>query len=251
MGRLDTVLGWIERCWEWGKRFWAAVMTGGFVGTVVVWFADLQWPFKILSGLIAVAVVLWIGIGIAHIRKRKRIKSLEFYQDRSEMNSSRLGALGDQLGSVNVEALGVFPAGQFLGQLSENQLRKLRHLILPNPDTTATDKELEEHFKHTFSGIDVSVAHFRETIRKNSKKAKSVGVRVYFHPDMAALSSISLLIVDPEEDDGWARIEIVLPFTEPASRPSVVIAKKSYGKAFRNLEALFNKLKEQSKEFTP
>ncbi len=117
-----------------------------------------------------------------------------------------------------------------------NQPRKIR-MILVHPDSEAL-KEIAK-IAH-LTAVDMASG-----IKALSRKVKETGGDVRWFNGPIGNSTI---IADPDAPHGWARVEFLIPYLDPASRPSIRVSKAKDPALFGSIRQCFEKLWENSRE---
>ena len=195
--------------------------------------------------VVGILVTIWgresIAAGWRRLRHRVG-RGVELYETREALDQSGRRSLKRELKGTATYALGVFPTGTALLTLGDDELKKFDSIILSSP--LRDDRQIREYVQRFEAG---SSEHVRQVLYNNTRRALGLGVKVYWHPDV----NISMVLGDPVRESAWARIELLLPNTEAALRPSIVIHKRSHDFLFRHLLNVFDRMKDASIRVLP
>ncbi len=92
---------------------------------------------------------------------------------------------------------------------------------------------------------DLSFEKLSYDVQELSKIAKNNGCKVGWYDGLIGNSSI---IINPEKNNAWARIETFIPFIEPAARPSIKCSHKNSNDLFENLKKSYENMWELSEK---
>ena len=204
----------------------AIVMASGLVGTLASIVA-LPSPTRFwVAGLLAGVVIAAAGYVMGH-RTRPALTAIARRPDATlerELGAAKEVWFAWHTGSVKVAQ----------GDLFHNP-RKIR-LVITDPDCQA----LQEVGKIG----NLRAAEMAPGIRALTSDAKKAGAVVSWFDGFIANS---MVIANPDGPDGWARLEVLVPFGDPASRPSIVVEASRHPELFERLKTTFRKLEAAAK----
>jgi len=94
------------------------------------------------------------------------------------------------------------------------------------------------------AAYDATAIKFAEGIRDVTRSADYAHISVrWFDGPM-----FSLILADPRDETGWARIEIPIPYHPSKARPSLRFGKRDYPGLYRVLTDAYNAMWEKSRE---
>ncbi len=158
-----------------------------------------------LPPIFGVVLIVWA-------LKDKR-ENIQFF-----VNQDALPGLRAEIRNVRAGDI-VWPVGGSGNQIDDAALRNIRRLILGDPNATQT--ELQRRVDRYDAS---SVAEVQAATRSLTMRAQAQGVAVKWLP----VPEASIIISNKTHwwERRWARIEIVVPFSESHHRPSILVTPK-------------------------
>ena len=248
---------WLRGCWKYLREIykpsglWVAAVIGliGVASSIKQEMAltpaqQQQWAFLkfvpatswywwVIGALVAALIVAWCrGYDAYKVTTR-------FFADRAELKP---GGLQNELLSTG-EVWAIWPSGYVVPQLSREALGHIKRLILGSPNENLAD--LQTYAAEYLVG---SADHVREVIQEATRSARKSDVPVRWLPSR----NQSVVIGDPfsTTGKGWARIELLLPYTHASNRPSVLITQLAQPRLFANLVQMYDCLWKAANEPT-
>ena len=117
--------------------------------------------------------------------------------------------------------------GVTLVSILKNPETRIKKLLLPDPNSGSL-KNLE---------VTTTNSGYKNQIENMTEVALSKGIETRIYKEFIGYS---LLIVDPDEPNGWLRVEWVLPYSDHTERPNIKIQKNKQPKAFAHFLKTFN-----------
>lgn len=108
---------------------------------------------------------------------------------------------------------------------------RIIRMVLTHPDSQA--------LKEVAKIANLTADQMAPGIRALTAAVKNAGQSVRWFDGPVANS---IVVADPDKPSGWARIEVLLPFGDPASRPSIFVRASSAPDLFARAKEAFNKL---------
>jgi hypothetical protein len=210
---------------------WIAIAIGvvGSVASVTALQGNLRWIFG-TAGLVIIASGLSYILG-SHQSSNKKGK-VDVFTRRPRQS------LDDELGNAKEIWLCWHSGNVKLAQGDLfNTPRKIR-MILTHPDSPAL-REIERITNLPLNQIQESIKLLTTKVKRNGGKV------VWFKGTIQN----SLILADPENSDparSWARLEVLTPYQDPVSRPSIKVYKRDDPDLFNRLEKCFDDLWERS-----
>jgi hypothetical protein len=200
---------------------WLALLT--VIGAVVIWLSTLTDAFQKIWGSMS-----WL------------YTSDPVYAKAHVLRSRPSNSLAEEIGSATT----VWCAWQTGStQLASQQWKTIHpniRMILTHPESI-TLEAIAKLGKMQPPLMAQSIRQLSSDVEKNGGEVR------WFDGPMQS----SLIIVNPESDDGWARIEVLLPFQEASLRPSILVTKKGDREFFAKLKKTFTDIWDRSSPANP
>lgn len=151
---------------------------------------------------------------------------IEFFPNRDALVRAH-GTLGSRLRSASSSS-GLWVVGQKFFGAREN-VGVLKRLLLPHPNGEAIKyyAKVSQHQEVT------------RYIREWTGHALKSGTKVrWYQPFVFS----SIVLVDTDKPEGWAHIEIVLPYSEPERRPSFTVFRRRSEETVAEFQRIFDEL---------
>jgi hypothetical protein len=156
----------------------------------------------------------------------QRTAGLQVFFDRHDLKRAR-GSFRSELDRVERVWM-MCPAGSVLHE-DHGVIQKIDKLLLSDPDDGSLNPQYAKMIRSEPNGL-------RYTLLGSAQFASEAGKQVRF----ARTPFFGLIIANPESKDGWARMELLLPYLDAAFRPSVVVDKREQPDLFGHLLNSFN-----------
>ena len=132
---------------------------------------------------------------------------------------------------------GLWLAGRAILNIDDNNIvRTARRVILPDPKSPILD-ELQNWSDDIYRTLG-------NAIYESTERARKLGVQVRW---LMQFPGFTLFLGNPDDDDGWAQLELLLPFTEPGRRPILRIERAHQPMLFERLTKAFDALWQKAK----
>lgn len=195
---------------------------------------EQRWFWFVFGILAATAALLWADKLIR--REPNPIDTdLEFFATIDDLRTKHplpeIFKPGNEIHAYFLSGEGVF---------GENRkyMKCVKRLILPSPDAPSLDRFITRPGSADFR---TQISRSRDMARENDSKS----VRLY-----KDFTGASLLFCNPDKQDGWVQVGIVIPETEPAERQHYRLYKAKQEKAFLSLYKTFDRLWDTSCQST-
>ena len=156
------------------------------------------------------------------------VTGLEFFPTRAILDRARDY---DELLARAEKIDAAYTTGQVLTDFDIANIRHIRRLILPDPRS-------ESLVSYAIS-IGNSPDLQRQIIRATQDVRENYGIDVRWYPGMY---HASFNIGDADKNNGWAHVELTLPFSKPNRRPSFTISKAKSEETVAGLAHVFEEM---------
>jgi hypothetical protein len=198
-----------------------------------IWLDKFNLPQPLVAALwiipfASAALIAWWGrwkaAYTAFSNPKLALPGIEFYRNRNALNKGR-GGIGDEL-LTTPAAWAIWPAGHHVANLSTEQRKRLRKMLLGSP---VTDEGTARYAHGAEAGTP---QHVSEVIRYATTLGMRDSVDVRWHHERMT----SVVVGNPDNpNDGWVRVELCLPHLPSTERPSLVISGKIYPDVVRSV----------------
>ncbi|MBQ10790.1 MAG: hypothetical protein CMJ45_04500 [Planctomyces sp.] len=157
---------------------------------------------------------------------------VRMFQDRTTFISQQ-GGIDRELSKVT-EAWVAFESGAHFNTMDSKLRRKITKLVMVGPET-----ELRERLA---GALGDSHGTFMAAIRRATDLALQDGLSVRW----SSVPIMNSVVGNPQQSDGWARLQAYLPYTEAAHWPSIIVYRRQHPLAYENLVKAYERLWEES-----
>lgn len=198
----------------------------------LLWFPNLWWVWGLLS--LALAAVSWKA-GHQQLDESKGTAIVHPPLFAGHMALEVAYPIHDQIRRAR-HVDGLWLSGRAVFQLDDTAIRgTVRRIILPTPDSPL----LREMSRWT--GIPYGAADL--AIQESTDRAIRLDVEVRW---LREFPGFTLLLADSGDENGYAHVEILLPFTQPGHRPIQRIERRDAQVIFERLVKMFDRLWEKA-----
>jgi len=178
---------------------------------------------------IATLVLIARAFQIGHQKNRVAPQpGLKFFSDRDSLERNR--SLDAQLAQAS-EVDAIFMVGRKLQELEIKNIRRLKRVILPNPNGQSAI---------TYAKTVDQLGHFQRHIAEATKSLRDEHkIEVKWWPDPLYHS---ILMGDSDKSTGWLHIESALPFSKLNVRPSFTVERRSFENLVTAMSGVFTKM---------
>ena len=162
-------------------------------------------------------------------------QTIRVLSDRSKLTSA-FGTLDDELTNVT-QAWVVWPCGTVIPGLNKASISKIDRAIF-------TDIIKPVDFAPYAKMMTLGSHPFRQNLYQATAQLRDAGHEVKWHRH----PTTSMLIGNPTSDGGWARLEILLPYTRAADRMSMVVYRSKEPEVFKGIVEAFEAMWKESVE---
>jgi hypothetical protein len=224
------------------------VFSIGMALVSAVWGWILQWPGPtiIFASVCVLAVALLCANLVASLIVKSRTMAtpanstanyaeVEFFPTIDSLRSKH--PIPETFRAGN-EIHAYFLSGEGVFAEHNDYIKCVKRLILPNPDSE--NIATVNTFSSTHTDYRAQIMKYRALAKRNN-----IPVRLF-----QSFTGVSLLFCNPDRQDGWVQVGIIIPGSQSAERQHYRIYRAIHEKAVRSLYETFDLLWDASEEQT-
>jgi len=231
------------------QRFWNSWAAKSFALSLLTSLGIYSWlwepgnrPMAVIAGLLTAILVSIISIGwqarkrdVEAIGRVHKGEGVEFFPTIDDLRMRHplpeTFKPGNEIHAYLLSGEGIFAE-------HNDYIKSVKRLILPNPE--AENVSTLQTFSSSYLDYRSQIPAYRALAKQNH-----VPVRLF-----QSFTGVSLLFCNPDRQDGWVQVGIVIPGSESSERHHYRLYKNKHERAFLALYKTFNRLWDSSSEQT-